>query len=209
LDGIMTESQDTWPLPSYNPGQPKHLHAVGVIAVVFAQLERSVESFYHAEAWRKKMPNELTNLYFYSLNEEKRIDAIRQIYTGYKKHPEILALIGNLLDYFNWCRDCRNHILHSENYPAAFGGKSETLYLTKRIGKQNPRPGYIQFTLPRLRSIADKMRTAVVQSATIEIRLRYLGVPHSEIRQPYLDIVREPLPQTLCVPRNLRLTPRP
>jgi hypothetical protein len=208
--GIMVESQDTWPLPDYNPGQPKHLHAVGVIAVVFAQLERSVESLYHAEALRKKMPDDLTNLYFYTLNEEKRIQAIRQIYNGYNKiHPEIVALIGNLLDYFNWCRDCRNHILHAENYPAAFGGKSETLYLTKRIGKQNPRPGYIQFTLPTLRSIADRMRAGVVQSATIEIRLRYLGVPLADIRQPYLDIVREPFPQILPVPRNLKLNPQP
>jgi hypothetical protein len=206
----MAESEDMWPLPEYNPGQHKHLHAVGVIAVEFAQLERSVESLYHAEAWRKKMPDDLTNLYFYTLNEEKRIEAIRQIYSGYnKKHPEIVVLIGNLLEYFNWCRDCRNHILHAENYPAAFGGKSETLYLTKRIGKQKPRSGYIQFTLQRLRSIADKMRAGVVQSATIEIRLRYVGVPHSEIRQPYLDIVREPWPQTLRVPRSLRLTPHP
>jgi hypothetical protein len=205
----MAESEDTWPLPKYNPGQANHLHALGVIAVEFAQLQRSVESLYHAEARRQKMPDELTNLFFYSLNEEKRIEAIRLIYSDYRKHPEIVALISNLLDYFNWCRDCLNHILHAENYPASFGGDSETLYLTKRIGKQSPRSGYMQFTLPRLRSIADKIRAAVVQSATIEIRLRYLGVSVSGVPEPYRDIVRQPLPEMLSVPRNLKLNARP
>ena len=156
------------------------------------------------------MPDDLVNLYFYTLNEERRIEAIRIIYGDYeKKHPEIMALIHNLLDYFNWCRACRNHLLHAENYPATFGGDPEALYLTKRIGKQDPKSGYMRFTLPRLRSIADKMRAGVVQSATIEIRLRYLGVSPSELAQPYRDIVRQPLPQPLRTPRNVKLHPRP
>jgi hypothetical protein len=205
----MAESEDTWPMPKYNPGQPKHLHALGVIAVQFAQLERSVESLYHAEAWRKKLPDELIDLYFYSLNEEKRIEAIRIIYSGHTRHPHVIESVGNLLDYFNWCRDCRNKILHAERYPAAFGGNPERLYLTKRIGKRNPKPGYMQFTLPRLRFIADKMRDGVVQSATIDIRLRYLDEPLSKIRQPYLNILREPWPQRLLVPPRLKLRPSP
>ena len=206
----MAESEDTWPLPNYNPGQPRHLHAVGVIAILFAQLERSIESLYQAEAWRKKMPDDLTNLYFYTLNEEKRIQAIGLIYGAYKKqHPQMHVLIDNLLEYFVWCRNCRNQIVHAENYPASFGGDPQTLYLTKRVGKQNPRSGYMRFTLPELRSIADKMRDGVVRSATIEIRLRYLGVASSDVPQPYRDIVQEPLPDILPVPRNLALDPRP
>lgn len=206
----MTVSEDTWPLPTYNPGQPKHLHALGVIAVLFAQLERSVESLYHAEAQRRNVPQDLIDLYFYTLNEEKRLEAIRLIYGDYKtKHPQMHVLISNLLEYFHWCRNCRNQLLHAENYPAAFGGDPETLYLTKRIGKQNPRSGYIQLKLPKLRSIADKMRDGVVQSATIAIRLRYVGVRSPNVPQPYRDILQEPFPRALHVPEYLKLGPGP
>jgi hypothetical protein len=209
-DRAMAESEDTWPMPKYNPGQPKHLHALGVIALQFAQFERSVESLYHAEAWRKKIPDDLIDLYFYSLNEEKRIEAIRLIYAGYTaKHPHVADVINNLLDYFNWSRDCRNKILHAERYPAAFGGDPEMLYLIKRIGKQNPESGYMKFSLPTLRLIADRMRAGIVQSATIEIRLRYLDVPLSRVPQPYRDIVQEPFPDKLRVPRSTKLDPRP
>jgi hypothetical protein len=205
----MTESEDTWPSPEYSPGSPKHLHAVGVIAITFAQLERSIESHYHAEARRQGVPDGLIDLYFYSMNEEKRIEAIRVLFQRYKAHPEVIALIGNLLEYFKWCRNCRNQILHAENYPAGFGEDPEMLYLIKRIGKQSPKSGYMKFTVPTLRSIADKIRAGVVQSATIEIHLRYLGVPITDVREPYLAIVREPLPSKLQVPRYLELSQRP
>jgi hypothetical protein len=36
-------SDDNWPMPSFDAGDPKHLHAVGVIAVTFVQFERSVD----------------------------------------------------------------------------------------------------------------------------------------------------------------------
>jgi hypothetical protein len=206
----MSKSEDIWPLPRYNPGQAKHLHALGVIAVLFAQLERSVESLYHAEAERKKIPNDLINLYFYTLNEEKRIDAIRLIYADYKKkYPQMYALIGNLLDYFVWCRHSRNQVLHAENYPASFGGDPETLYLIERIGKQDPRSGYMRFKVEHLRSIADRIRDGVMQSATIEIRLRYLDVSPSMLPRPYREIVQEPFPDPLRVPKYLRLHPHP
>ncbi len=39
---MVTESDDIWPLPTYNPGSQKHLHALGVIAVTFAALERNI-----------------------------------------------------------------------------------------------------------------------------------------------------------------------
>ena len=209
-DGDMTESEDTWPMPKHNPGRPKHLHALGVIAVLFAQLERSIESLYRAEAWRRKMPDDLTNLYFYTLNEEKRIEAIRMIYKDYEKeHSQMHALIDNLLEYFVWCRNCRNQVLHAENYPASFGGDAETLYLIKRMGKQNPRSVYMRFTLSELRSIADKIRDGIVRSAIIEIRLRYLDAAPATVPPPYRDIVQEPLTEMLHIPPSLKLRPRP
>lgn len=39
----MTEKDD-WPAPEYNVGQHDHVHAIGVISLLTAQFERSVDS---------------------------------------------------------------------------------------------------------------------------------------------------------------------
>jgi hypothetical protein len=42
----MSHLEDTWPLPKYNPGSAKHLHALGVIAITYASLERNIDRLY-------------------------------------------------------------------------------------------------------------------------------------------------------------------
>jgi hypothetical protein len=205
----MADSEDTWPLPDYNPGSRLHLHALGVIAVQFAQFERTLEALYSSGARREKMPEALIDLYYFSLNEEKRIEAIRALFNTYEKNPMAKAYVENLLDYFQWCRNCRNQILHAEPYPAMFGGNPDTLYLTKRVGKQSPKSGYMKFKLPQLRSIADKIRAGVVQSAILNLHLRYRDQSLDAIPARFQAYKREPLPQILHVPRHLKLSPKP
>jgi hypothetical protein len=205
----MSESEDTWPLPKYDPGSPKHLHALGVIAVTFASFERSLDTLYANKAREQKMPKELINLYYFSLNEEKRIEAIRSVFKTYEKNPKVTALVENLLKYFHWCRNCRNQMLHSERYPPAFGGKPEMLHLIKRVGKQSPQSGYMKFTLPTLRTIADKIRDGGLRCAELHIYLRFRDQPLVSVPDPYRAYVRGPLPQKLHVPQTLRLSPSP
>jgi hypothetical protein len=201
--------EDTWPIPRYNPGRSKHLHALGVIAVTFASFERSVDFLYVNLAREQHMPKELFSLYYFSLNEEKRIEAIRLVFKTFEKNTEVIALIENLLDYFQWCRNCRNQILHAEQYPPMFGGEPDTLYLTKRVGKRSPQTGYMKFKLSKLRFIADKVREGVVRCAEMHIYFRFRGRPLNAVPAELRAYVREPLPQILRIPRHLRLTPSP
>jgi hypothetical protein len=202
---VEEDDNDTWPKPHYNPGRPKHLHALGVIAIQYASLERSVDILYLNKALRQSLPQDLIELYYYSLNEEKRIDAVRSIFENYEQDPEVIALIENLLEYFQWCRNCRNQILHAEQYPAAFGGDKNTLYLIKRLGKQSPKSGYLKFKLSTLRSIADQTRSGVVQAAELHLYLRFRGQPDSEIAREF----SASLPEKLSVPKHLTLSPTP
>ena len=204
----MADSEDKWP-QHYNPGDPKHLHALGVIAITFASLERNLDLHFLVMAKRKKMPRRLSFLYYFNLNEEKRIEAIRMIFEEYEKDKAVVALMENLLDYFRWCRDCRNQLLHAERYPPSFGGDRGLLYLTKRIGKQSPKPGYIKISLERLRFIADKMREGIVRSAEMHIYFRYRNLPREKIPEMYHPCVFDPLPEKLHVPETLKLSPRP
>jgi hypothetical protein len=118
----MADSDDQWPLPSYNPGARKHLHAIGVIAVTFGAFERSIDSLYFFHPQRMKLPHELTALYYFNLNEEKRVVAIRDVFKSFERDPTVIEAVGNALSYFQWCRNVRNQILHSERYPKGLGG---------------------------------------------------------------------------------------
>jgi hypothetical protein len=205
----MSDSEDRWPLPNYNPGATKHLHAIGVIAVTFAAFERSVESIYFFYPQRMNLPDELINLYYFSLNEEKRLAAIREVFRSFEQDPAVVAAVENVLSYFQWCRNVRNQILHAERYPASFGADPDTLYLTKRMGKQSPQSGYMNFKLPELRSIADRIRAGIVQSATIHIHLRVRNLPIDQISPSLRIYATDPLPKPLEVPDALSLSPLP
>jgi hypothetical protein len=71
----MTDSEDKWPL-KYNPGSHYHIHALGVIAVTYAGFHRSIDYLYAFHPRQQKMPDELIDLYYFSLSEENRAHAL-------------------------------------------------------------------------------------------------------------------------------------
>jgi hypothetical protein len=177
------DADDTWPQPDFAVGHRDHVHAIGVISLLTAQFERSIDSF-HAHHWHlQNAPDELIDLYFYSLNEEKRLEAIRTAFEKFEQDPAVREAIENLIQYFKWCRDARNNLLHAEHYPASFGGDPALLYLMKRTSKSSTTSGYMKLSLEYLRSIAGKIRAGIVQSAKISIYLRIRGLPPEEIER--------------------------
>lgn len=67
---------DNWPMPKFDAGDPKHAHAVGVIAGTFVQFERSIESmFLHHPAQDSAMPFHVRERDFLALSEGKRVAA--------------------------------------------------------------------------------------------------------------------------------------
>jgi hypothetical protein len=201
--------EDSWPAPEYGVGQHQHVHAIGVISLLTAQFERSIDSF-HAYHWRdQNAPDDLIDLHYYSLNEEKRLEAIRTAFEKFERDPAVRQAIENLVLYFKWCRDARNNLLHAEHYPASFGGDPAFLYLIKRTGKQSSKSGYMKLSLAYLRSIADKIRTGIVQSARISIYLRTRGLPIEKIDRQLQAYAIDPLPASIKVPKPLRLTSTP
>ena len=205
----MISSDDNWPLPKYNPGSSKHLHALGVIAVTYAGFQRSVDNLYAFHPRQQKMPDELIDLYYFTLSEDKRIDAVHSVFKTYEKDDDVVAAVKNVLDYFKWCKRTRDQILHAERYPASFGGDPDTLYLIKRVGRRSAKSGHMALKLNELRSIADKMRVGIVQSASIHIHLRVRDTPIDKIElglRPYKD---KSLPQALNIPAHLKLSATP
>jgi hypothetical protein len=204
----MVELSDEWPT-DYNPGAPKHLHVLGVIAVQLASFERSIDALCLNISRQQHVPKDLTELYYYSLNEEKRIEAVRIIFSEFEKDKEVTGLVDNMLNYFQWCRECRNQLLHAERYPPAFGGDSDMLHLTKRVGKQSPKTAYMKFSLETLRSIADRIRAGHVRCLHLRAYLRFRGRSPATVPVAFRPYILKPLPGKLRVPKSLRLRLRP
>jgi hypothetical protein len=147
-----TDDDDKWPSPEFTVGQHNHVHAIGVISLLTAQFERSIDSF-HAHHWRdQNAPDDLIDLYYHSLNEERRLEAIRAAFDKFERDPAVRRTLENLVLYFKWCRDARNNLLHAEHYPASLGGNPAFLYLIKRTGRQSSKSSYMKLSLDNLRA---------------------------------------------------------
>jgi hypothetical protein len=203
------QENDTWPLPRYNPGSRDHLHALGVISITFANLQASIDSLYWQRATRAGCsPQQIESDYF-KLSEEDRIKAGKALVRRLdKQHGEFVKSVENVLDFYNWCRRCRNIVLHSERYPPAFGGKQDELHLIKWTKAPARKAQYMKFTVADLRSIADNFRLGVVQSAELNIYLRFCGTPMESVPDPYKPYAPKP-PKPLKIPRALKPTDRP
>jgi hypothetical protein len=195
--------------PSYHKGRRDHIHALGVIALGYSAFERGLINVYTHHCAQQNMPYELVQLYYSSLNEKSQLKAIRTIFETYEKEPAALGFVASLIDYFNWCSDARNTLLHSELYPTLFGGDADKLYLTKPLSKLDRGSAYMWLTLDELREIADKIEHGKRECAGFLIYLRCRDIPVDQLPVGYRAMRGEPLPPPWITPPELRLSPHP
>lgn len=195
--------------PSYHQGRRDHIHAVGVIALAYSAFERGLVTIYAHHCALQHMPYELVQLYYSSLNEKSQLKAIKTIFYTYEKEPAALAFVASLIDYFNWCSDARNILLHSELYPTIFGGDADKLYLTMPVSKREPSSTYLWLTVDELRDIADKIEHGKRECAGFLIYLRCRDIPPDQLPVGYRAMLQEPIPPALVIPPELKLSPHP
>jgi hypothetical protein len=203
-------SDDKWPLPKFDAGDPKHAHAVGVIAGTFVQFERSIESmFLHHPAQDHAIPYDALARDLFALSEGKRITAIRRFYSASEPDQSVRSAASNVLDFFDLAHDSRNKILHAERYPMGFGANPEIFYLTKRANKSDPSSIYMALDLTTLRSIAESMREGIVRSAELNIHVRYRNADLSKLHKSLWVYATSNEFPTLAVPPSLKTTELP
>jgi hypothetical protein len=199
----------TGPMPDFDAGDPKHLHAVGVIAVTFVQFERSVQTLFLHHPANGAVPADLLDRYFFALNEEQRVAVTRKFYSDSEPDVLVKTATNNVLDFFNWAHESRNKILHSERYPTGFGGDPEIFYLTKRASKRDASSPYLALDLPTLRSTPNAMRTGIVRSAEINIHVRYRNSDLSKLHQSMHVYAQSNDFPALTIPQSLEMTEMP
>ena len=101
-------SHDNWPMPGFDAGNPKHLHAVGVIALTFTQFERSVDLMFLHHPANSEMPFDLRERNYFALSEGQRVAAIRNFYSNHERDVSVKEAARNVLNFFDWAHDSRN-----------------------------------------------------------------------------------------------------
>jgi hypothetical protein len=206
----MDNAFDSWPGPkfTFHPGPSGCLHAVGVISSCYNSFDRILFDIYLHYLERKKLPRKLCELYYLSLPEEQRLDAIKYIFDALEKNRKVRKAIENLVQYFRWCWLVRNSILHGEPYPTILVDPND-LNLVKRKKKRSSELEYHSFTLGQLRDYAEKIETGRMQAAKINLHLRYRAMPPKR-RSVALQVhAYEPLPRILHIPNPLEGSEHP
>jgi hypothetical protein len=204
----MTDSDDNWPQYRFDPGPPKCLHAVAVISGCYNTFERLLFDLYSHHLDRKKYHRIISEKYFLSIDEKKRVELVKEVFRHFEKRRRIIEAIDNLMSYFTWCVTVRNSILHAEVYPAFFASTTD-LNLVKRLSKRSAKLGYLSLDLATLRYLADRIEDGRLQAAKINLHLRYRDTAPSRRSPALRHHGREPLPQKLPIPAALTLSERP
>ena len=143
--------------------------------------------------------------YYYMLSEDNRSEAIREMFKD--DGPGVVEAIGNLVEYFDWCRACRNILLHARVSSGLVRFPDGALALIKPLKKGSKERGYMALTLQELRDVADRMRDGIFQCLKIAVFARYRDRPE-ELPEKYRDHARA-LPPKLSIPKPIALAPRP
>ena len=199
----MTDSKDNW--PEYNPGNRKHIHAIGILANSYNEFESGLLVLYRHHLKRIGLPDDLVDMNYLNLPEERRPRAIKAVFAKYESDDKIKSLIGDLNAYFSWCWDVRNKLLHSVSTPAFFVAAADYIYLTKRIDKKSPEKLSISLSLPRLRELADAVEIGNKLCLDLNTFLYLRDTPKENWQSWARGIagLLDPLPQTLSVPSPL------
>jgi hypothetical protein len=197
----MSSIEDTWPPPHYDTGPPEHVHAIGVIALTYARLQGGMDFLFLNRA-----KSEWAEKYYYMLSEDNRSGAIKEIFKD--DDPDVVEAISNLVKYFEWCRACRNILLHAESFPSGLVPFPDgALGLTKRSTKGSTARGYMALTLQDLRDVADRMQDGIVQCSKIDLFVVYRGRLEA-LPEKYREQAGS-LPLKLAIPEPIALASSP
>jgi hypothetical protein len=199
---LIPTSDDKWPEFTFSPGPEKCLHAIGVISACYNSFERILFHIYLHHLDRKKFPRRLCELYYLSLAEDHRTEAIKYVFQTLEKNKKIKETIDNLLKYFRWCWSVRNLILHAETYPTLLLDAND-LNVVKRKAKRSSELEYHSFTLAKLRNYAEQIEIGRLQAAKINLHLRYQATPVKRRSAALRAHGYEPLPRILRIPDPL------
>jgi hypothetical protein len=204
----MVDPGDDWPLPDYNPGPQKHLHALGAISTVYNTFESRLFSLFAHHLDKQGVSRKISSAFYFQGSETQRIENIKLVFDECEKEQPVKDAVLKLMLYFNWCYETRNHLLHSRHDPPFFGHDGNTLHLTKRI-KKTSKQGFLKLNLATLRNVADKIRRGEKTCLRLIIHLQLRDTPEEKWDVAMRLLSPATLPEIPEQPRVLELGSNP
>jgi hypothetical protein len=145
-----------WPMPHYNLGPPDFIHALGAVAATFNSLESWLRALFITYT---RMPEGAAAALFTRLDNQARIDLLKQCIEATDHSNEIKDALQHLFAGYAVCADNRNILMHAQTATVKFQRSPEkTQVLFFKPPKSTPLiANTYSPSLPRLRGIADSM----------------------------------------------------
>jgi hypothetical protein len=207
----MAKPKKEW--PTYYVGEPDHLHALGVISNNYNEFEAQLYLVFmhHLDKSIDDFPQELSEMFYFTAPENKRLEYIERLFAIYEKDLNVLACLSALLKHFQWCSETRNTLIHAKHSPPMFktADQQQRLYLSKR-NKTGSTLNYMKLSLPHLRKIADHMRDGFIWCSDLQLFLYVRDTRHSHRSSLVRALVGTvALPEIPSPPKKLKLSQTP
>jgi len=206
----VSDSQDKWPPPEYNLGPYDNLHALGVISSSYSEFESYLFDLYVHHLDANNVPREITEPLYFERSEYKRLELIKTIFSIYERveNAEVVKAINNLIKYFQWCKCTRDNLMHAKSDRPLFGEETDTLYLSKRVGK-TATLNYMKFHLSTLRDVADRIRVGINSCADLNLYLKLRDTPPDKWTLWMRALSPQILPRIPNQPKKLEISEHP
>jgi hypothetical protein len=141
------DPDDRW--PAYAVGPVKHLHALGVLALNFSFYEGAM-----VIPFEEYIPKPLAKYLFDMLNNQERLNTIRELVGTFERDPVMIDHIDHLLMHFSECIKNRHMLMHARTKMPPLDG---FLHLEKEANRDPNRLLTFKLSLEDLRQAADDM----------------------------------------------------
>lgn len=149
-------NRDTWPAPEYHVGPRDHIHALGVAAATYNDLEFALLLlFNHYMA----VEGELGLKLFAALTNRTRLDFLSDAADAKEADPDALGCVKHFVRAFNICAENRNFLMHSttQTRGALAALMPENVLTLSKHARDNPAVrNYAHLTRDEIRRIADE-----------------------------------------------------
>ncbi len=198
----MTDDSDNWPLPRYDIGQSKHIHALGVVATLYNQMEFSLFCLLMDYT---KLSSETTQWLIANISNNLRLELLRRCVGENESDPTTKDHVHHYAACFDICTENRNFLMHSMSSKP---NDNASLSFMKASRNDPKKVNHINLCLEDIRCVADDIANTMTFGGLLHIYFAFRDFPQSpefseEMRRTYSTLPKRPqLPSKLLKPNS-------
>jgi hypothetical protein len=195
----MPDDSDNWPAPRYDIGQPKHIHALGVAAVMYNQLEFSLFCLLMDYTG---MSSETTQWLFANTNNNLRLELLKRSAPEKEYDAATLKHVLHFADCFDICAENRNILMHSMVQRA----DDDAVLNFAKSSRNNPtKVNRLHLRLGDIRRVADEIASSCTYGMRLHTFFIFRHAKRSDASKIPQDVLTwlSTLPDTLPLPNRL------